>query len=370
MLLGDNEAFNSSGGFQEGPNAIRYCRVCKMTKAENHKNCPLRDDLLRTLQQYKEDGFQNPKETGVKENSIYNLVLLFHIVYIFFFDLAHDLLEGVCKYDMQHILYELIYGKEKSLNLDALNEKLLSFNYEKNGFTNKPPPIKADEVKNKKLHMSASEMRTSILIFPIICSDLIKGGIDTKKGIWQLFALLRQIMDICFAKSLRIETLDLLDTLVTRHHDLYIKLFNDTLKPKFHNIKHFSLAIRMSGPLSYLSLLRFESKHRVLKTMILSTTSRKNPCHTIAIKEQLRLCYRFLSNQGLVSDFEYGGTSSLESIFSLSVNEILHCESIPSMLLSGPCLDVSWIKFNGVKYKSNSFIILDVDCDGYNSEKF
>lgn len=48
LLLGDNEALNSSGGFQEGPIAVIYCKICKMTKHDNHKNCPVRDDLLRT----------------------------------------------------------------------------------------------------------------------------------------------------------------------------------------------------------------------------------------------------------------------------------------------------------------------------------
>ncbi|XP_033229734.1 uncharacterized protein LOC117181282 [Belonocnema kinseyi] len=365
LLLGDNEALNNASGFMEDPNATIYCRLCKMRKQENQKNCPLRDEFMRTPQQYVTDGFQNQKQTGVKENSIWNLVLVFHVVKNFCQDIAHDLLEGVCKYGMQHILYYLICSSNKILSLDELNAKLKSFNYEKNGFSNRPPLLRYDEInKKKKLHMSESEMHTFILIFPMLVEDIVEGGINIENEIWQYFSVLRQIMDICFAKSLRTELIDILDSLVNQHHNLYLKLFNDPLKLKFHNMKHYSLVIKMSGPLSHLNLLRFESKHRELKAIAISTTSRINPCHTIAVKEQLRLCHCLLGKHGLPPKFELGHGYNLECA-SLSTHFNITQDALSIDKFSGPWLDVKWVDINGIDYNIGSVVVLDVNPDGF-----
>ena len=55
------------------------------------------------------------------------------------------------------------------------------------------------------------------------------------------------------------------------------------------------------------------SKNRELK-YIATSTSRKNPCHTIAVKEQLRLCYRLIGKRGLSPQFELGYGDSLNSV--------------------------------------------------------
>lgn len=70
LLLGDNEALNSSTGFWKGPNATFYCQLCKMTKNENQKNYCVEEKKYRTPEQYLSESFQDPKNTGVKENSI------------------------------------------------------------------------------------------------------------------------------------------------------------------------------------------------------------------------------------------------------------------------------------------------------------
>lgn len=130
LLLGYNEALNSSTGFVEGPNATYYCRICKMTKSENQRNYCIEEKHMRSPEQYLREGFQDSKNTGFKENPIWNLVDFFHVVFNYFLDIAHDLVEGVCKYAMKQLLYFLIFEK-KWLNFNLLNENLKSFNYEK-----------------------------------------------------------------------------------------------------------------------------------------------------------------------------------------------------------------------------------------------
>lgn len=84
---------------------------------------------------------------------------------------------------------------------------------------------------------------------------------------------MKQIIDIVFDKCLQIEDIKLCKLLVTEHHNLYIKLFNTNLKPKFHHMLHYSLIIEQNGPLSLIWSMHFESKHKQLKDTAKSITS-------------------------------------------------------------------------------------------------
>lgn len=82
----------------------------------------------------------------------------------------HDMLEGVCNYDMGHILHRLIFI-EKLFTLEALNFKLKYFKYPDSN--NKPPLITALQLENKYIKMSAAEMKCFILNASLIFGDLI-----------------------------------------------------------------------------------------------------------------------------------------------------------------------------------------------------
>jgi len=49
--------------------------------------------------------------------------------------------------------------------------------------------------------------------------------------------------------------------LISEHHDMYLSLFN-SLKPKHHFLLHYPNIILKTGPLIYLSCMRFEAKHK------------------------------------------------------------------------------------------------------------
>ena len=113
-------------------------------------------------------------------------------------------------------------------------------------------------------------MLSFILIFPMLVHDL---EVDLSNEVWLFFVTIRKIIGICFTKSLNIEMIDFLNLQISIHHDLYLKLFNDTLKPMHHNMMHYPEIIKQSGPLAYLSVMRFKSKHKELKTIATATTS-------------------------------------------------------------------------------------------------
>lgn len=59
--------------------------------------------------------------------------------------------------------------------------------------------------------------------------------------------------------------------------------------------------MRKYGPLRNLSCIRFEGKHKLAKFDAKAMNFHKNSSFTLVLKEQLRLCYRYMSNTGFQS---------------------------------------------------------------------
>lgn len=68
---------------------------------------------------------------------------------------------------------------------------------------------------------------------------------------------------------------------------MYLNLFNDTLKPKFHILSHYPEVMEACGPVRKFWSFHFEGKHRSFKLYMHSITSRKNTSASMAKK------YRF-----------------------------------------------------------------------------
>ncbi|XP_029674533.1 uncharacterized protein LOC115242409 [Formica exsecta] len=230
LVLGDNLGLNSALGFTESFNATYFCRFCKMSKNDSH-SCPVkRTDLLRTEQNYNNDLLlNNMKETGVKENSVWNKVNYFHVTANAAVDKMHDFDEGVYKYGMSHILYHYIYDI-KNVSLNILNERLKGIDYASNNISNRLPSLRKDEVRKKKLSFSASEMSYFLLLFPFIVGEDV-----CHDDVWEYYLILRKIHDLVNAKYLQEECAELLGVLIEEHHVKYCNLFMDNLKAKHHN---------------------------------------------------------------------------------------------------------------------------------------
>src|SRR5262249_20276361 len=151
---------------------------------------------------------------------------------------------------------------------------------------------------------------------------------------------------------------------IISHHEMYIRLFNDYLKPKFHFMIHYPTIIRRMGPLKNLSSIRYEGFHKISKTYASIVTSRKNITLTLAIKLQLHCCYRFLSKKGLNDIIEIGKQIGLLScdtnahLVALIHREILSATNLPKSNFSNVSqvndynlMEISWIRYNNVMFK-------------------
>ena len=94
--------------------------------------------------------------------------------------------------------------------------------------------------------MYASEMLTLVLYLPLLIGDLVLE--DTES--WRWFLLMRETIDILLSKSLQLEVVTTLRSLIKEYLDSRRKLFpTETLKPKHHFLLHCPDIYMKMGPL-------------------------------------------------------------------------------------------------------------------------
>ena len=106
---------------------------------------------------------------------------------------------------------------------------------------------------------------------------------------WELFRLLREIMNYSFLPAHSHGSVSYLELAVNDHHELFIKLFKNSndLIPKHHNLSHYAEAIRRNGPLTQFNAMRSESKHQMAKITAILTCNFSNVPLTVARQYQL-----------------------------------------------------------------------------------
>ncbi|KYN28190.1 hypothetical protein ALC57_02390 [Trachymyrmex cornetzi] len=290
LLLANNLGFYSITGFTESFNANYYCRFCKEHKLVMKRQVRENVSLLRNKKNYETDILINDVSlNGIKDQCVWNEFQSYHVVTNLVTDLMHDILEGVCHYDLYAILEEMINVK-KYFTLQTLNERIQNFVYDFD-IGDKPSVIIFNNIRGQKLKMSALEMLFFVRHFGLMIGDLLPEG----EEVWQLYIRLVQILDIVTAPFVDKDLTTYLATLIAEHHGLYCKLFVESLKPKYHFMIHYPRIMNLIGPLIHVWSMRMEGKHRpVIKQVAKATNCRKNLPFNLAA--------RFLSKQDLQRD--------------------------------------------------------------------
>lgn len=346
MILGDNLGLNTILGYSRSFSSNYYCRICKAHKYVMQKQLKQDDTLLRNYANYSEDiERNNVTETGINEYCCFNDIPSFHVVDNCSVDIMHDIFEGVCHYDLAQII--LHYTDTLHIfDLRTLNNRIKLFDYSITELNNMSVCIKREHLTQRKFKMSASEMMSFVHLFPLLVGDLV----SVDDPVWQFLIILLKIIDIILRNFLDSPTVIMLESLIYEHHQSYLTLFRDTLKPKHHFMVHYPHIIKQVGPLRQLWCMRFEAKHKVLKNTASNTTSRRNIALTLLIKEQLAFANRLFVRDGLDLRLEFGKLNLHESPLD-----------IPQIIDSCNDVDLScsyqWIRYKGTRYTPGMTII-------------
>lgn len=213
LILGDNLGIHSILGFVESFVARYPCRFCKSSKFECQQQLLQNDIILRNSFNYDNDvAINNVSQTGIKEKCIWNDLNFFRATENYSVDIMHDMLEGVCKYDIGLILKYMVFDF-KYFTVEIFNNRIETFNYSPIDIRNRPTLISAENLKHGVIKMSAAESLCLTRYLGLIIGDLV----PVNSEFLSLYIVLKQIVDIIFQKCIRLKDTILLKCLISEH---------------------------------------------------------------------------------------------------------------------------------------------------------
>lgn len=344
LIVGDNLGVNGICDFSKSFSANHYCRFCMCHKSQCQSLSELPLNCIRDEINYN-NNLENKsfKESGIAQNSIFNTISSFHVTNNFFVDVMHDIYEGICHYDLCHILNYFIKNA-KFFSLQKLNQRKQNFNYGLD-VGDLSPEILESDIKKFKFKMSASEMKCFIHYLPLMIGDLV----SMNDKVWHFLINLVQLVDILLLPSFNQNTLLTLSNIISNHLNSYVKLFKDTLKPKHHLLLHYVTCIENSGPPKYYWCFGFEHQNKITKDYAKATNSRIDICLSMAKKSQLKFAHYLQdhSKEKFITNDSYSINSSHLADLCQKLNvssENIYC--------------FSRIEYKGKQYKESQYLMI------------
>lgn len=253
-----------------------------------------RPELLRDRLQYNEcvAAIDKGETYGIKEECVFNKIPEFDVIESASVDVMHDLLEGICRYDLALILHYFIYEK-KLFSLKEFNQRLQAFNFGNDQHQNRQVEVLESHLtgKNKCIYMSSAKMLLFVKNLPLFIPHEILEEVS-KDEVWDMYLLLKQIVIIACSPVITSETPTKFAILVKDYLRLLNKLFPKSMKPKHHYLLHYARIMKALGPPWNMACMRFEAFHKIGKTAARAAISRRNVCKTVALRHQLLLHIR------------------------------------------------------------------------------
>ncbi|OXU19437.1 hypothetical protein TSAR_011763 [Trichomalopsis sarcophagae] len=179
--------------------------------------------------------------------------------------------------------------------------------------------------------------------------DILEGELVPEDDVhWQLYKYLRQSMDILLSPRVIPANAKALAQIVKQIIELYTEL-GGKLKPKFHNFVHYPSILLNNGPFVHFWCMRFESRHRLLKSIATSTNCNKNLLVTIAKKEMLKLC-----EMTHLATFEHKikfGSIDMDKVTEFYFDDKEKCKR---------CIYYKEVDDRGFSFKKGIFVVLNM----------
>lgn len=138
-------------------------------------------------------------------------------------------------------------------------------------------------------------------------------------------------------------------------NEMYVRLFKETLKPKHHYATHYPTLIEKFGPLRYMSSMRYEAKHKFVKSYTKNTISRKNISYSLGRKLQYEFAH-FLKGSVALEDHFESSKAKLKTINDEDFFPLMKPSSELDSLSEQPLFVCDKVKINGVTLSSKLYL--------------
>jgi hypothetical protein len=362
-IAGDNLGCHFIGGFVENfSTTSHFCRYCLLTRSEFDCNSFADTGAARTANSYCEavQQLQNDSNLtvceGIKENSIFNDLMHFHVCLPGLPPcLGHDLFEGVIAYDMA--LYIRYFVKsQKWFTYDAFDHRIKTFKYAGSDALDKPGTVTVD---GKRLSGNAIQNWCFIRLFPLVMAPTIQ---DTRNEVWLLVLLLIRITGLICAPKLSFGQVACMKLLIDEYLEGRSRLFPDTkLRPKHHFLLHYPVLTLKFGPLLRVWTMRFEAKHSYFKRCVRSCQNFSNVTGMLAERHQLLQAYFASGTLFSHKTFAVNNTNPFTAnIYSQEIKDAVagSCVHQSRTVVSDRCT------FKGTEFRSGCFLVIKPTSDG------
>ncbi len=254
----------------------------------------------------------------------------------------------MCPLIIRVLLKEAI--QQRLMTYAEIEQRTSCFVYGFYDSSNKPPPVKKQQLTRSNIAGSASQKLCLFRLFPIVFHDIIDD-----LTLFPLYTILREIMSYVYANPIRKSWLSYLDGLCKQFHCLMVELLPARVTPKVHFITEYPRSIEIHGLPILNSCIRFEAKHLYFKQISIRAFNFKNPLFTLSKRHQLRHCLLNKSNSFSLSSSPTIRSSKLIewSKFSLPVQRLL-MEHVNQIDLICEC---SSINYHHVNIRPKSVIV-------------
>lgn len=353
-VTGDNLFLNGVLGFVESFSARFPCRHCLLPKTKFASTFAEDQLLIRTVTRYDADAEKHEVQlSGIKLASPLNELEYFHAAENFVQDIMHDILEGVCQYDMILIVRHLSLLPDMSLS--RVNGLIEHFSYGRHDMSNRPVKLTECTLRGDMLPMTASQT----WCFTRVLSLAVGSLVPEDNSVWSLYLHLREILDILFAPSVDVGELRLLAVLIAEYLEMRMSLFPEhKLKNKHHHMVHYPRLIGEVGPLHRFWCMRFESKHLRSKRLMHMSCNFKNVPYTIASRHQYDVAHRMLAGSDSCPAIKLG-SGTVTVLSDLTCSEAISA-CMNDIGLNFELYSCRSAEVYGISYSCGCYLLFDI----------
>ena len=227
---------------------------------------------------------------GLRKRCVFNSLNSFHCISSMPPDCLHDLFEGVLAQDLLGIIR--IFEEKTWFSIKEYNKVLKMFPLSPQESSNKPQEVPSSSSVKKLQGKAVSIWCHMRLFLPLISQN---GWIvDPNDDVLKLAILLSDITLRVTAEEFKLYEIDTLEELIIQFLDQREYIFSlfpilGSPKPKHHLLSHYADNIRQFGPPMCFWTGRFESKHRVSKSLAESGKNFINISLTLTNRQQYRM---------------------------------------------------------------------------------
>uniref|UniRef100_A0A182NSV2 C2H2-type domain-containing protein n=1 Tax=Anopheles dirus TaxID=7168 RepID=A0A182NSV2_9DIPT len=353
VVAGDTLAVHELLGLL-GPSASFFCRECTITRNEFLKEpfnniYQIRDRSWceKNLQELQKKDILS-KDCGLKSTGcILNDLQQFHLTNNHFFDVMHDLAEGVIPVTLQLVLAHYYREKILGFTIEFINHRLQTFNYGYRDRKNKPvanitAPMLLLPTKHK-MRQTASQYLLLLRAFPFLFRQKIPDGCEYL----DLISVLINITRISFSPTVSNYHLAELEMNIKIFCNMFCKLFS--CRPnKLHHLYHYPECIKEIGPLEQYDCRIFEQKNKAIKNQMNVARNYKNVCYSLA-KRQIFAQALAIAEKPFKDNISYQ-SGKIKLVKDTLSAPLLHYN------LEDRCFCPKEIIYNGIRFRPNSVI--------------